>query len=173
MEDKFKKEELSKKDFDKICLSDIAQKWFIDTDFSDEFSEFMSILNNEFRAGNFDIDLDEMIEKGLDIIVLKKDTKKWQKRILTSAYLKYLANEKAEAQRLYSLYFDAESMHKMLVNIIRKSIYEYYVGLKYRIKEESETTSIFARNKNEIRREFNLDELDKIIKIIEDKWVSD
>ena len=64
-------------------------------------------------------------------------------------------------------------MHKMLVNIIRKSIYEYYVGLKYRIKEESETTSIFARNKNEIRREFNLDELDKIIKIIEDKWVSD
>jgi len=173
MEDKFKKEELSKNDFDKICLSDIAQKWFLDTDFSDEFTEFISKINKEYRAGNYNIDLDKIIEENIDKIIPKKDTKRWQKRILTSAYLKYLANEKAEAQRLYSLYFDEKSMHDMYINIVRKSIYEYFVGLKFRIKEESETASIFARNRAEIRREFTLEELEKIITEIENKWVSD
>ena len=42
-------EELSKKDFDKICFSDIAQKWFLDVDFSDEFSEFMVKINDFFK----------------------------------------------------------------------------------------------------------------------------
>ncbi len=173
MEDKFTKDALSQADFDKICLSDVAQKWFLDTDFSDEFAEFISNLNKEFRAGNYSVDLDGMIEDNIDDIISKKDSKKWQKRILTSAYLKYLANEKAEAQRLYSLYFDEKSMHNMFLNIVRKSIYEYYVGLKFRIKEESETTSIFARNRAEVRRIFTLEELEKIITVIEDKWVSD
>ena len=117
--------------------------------------------------------MDTKIEENIEEIIPKKDTKKWQKRILTSAYLKYLANEKSEAQRLCSLYFDEESMHKMFVNIIRKSIYEYYMGLKFRLKEEAETTSIFARNRNPIRREFSIEELEKIIAEIENKWVAD
>lgn len=173
MEDKFKKEELSKKDFDKICLSDIAQKWFIDTDFSDEFAEFITKINKEFRAGKYDLNLDEKIENNLEAIIPKKDEKKWKKRILTSAYLKYLANEKIEAQRLYSLYFDENALHEMFVNVVRKSIYEYYVGLKFRLKEEAETTSIFARNRAEVRREFTIEELEKIITEIENRWVSD
>lgn len=173
MEDKFNKDKLAEKDFDKVCLSDIAQKWFLDTDFSDEFSEFISMLNKEYHSANYEQDLDEAIKNNIEKIIPKKDTKKWKNRILTSAYLKYLANEKAEAQRLYSLYFDDESMKKMFVNIVRKSIYEYYMGLKFRIKEESEATSIFSRNRAELRREFTLDELEKIIKFIEDKWVAD
>ena len=173
MEDKFKKEELSKNDFDKICLSDIAQKWFLDTDFSDEFSEFISNLNREYHKGDYSLDLDKIIEDNIDNIIPKKDTKRWQKRILTSAYLKYLANEKAEAQRLYSLYFDETSKQQMYINIVRKSIYEYYVGLKFRIQEESQTSSIFARNRGEVRREFSLDELEQIITEIENRWVSD
>lgn len=173
MEDKFNKDKLTQKDFDKICLSDIAQKWFIDTDFSDEFAEFISDINKEFRASKYNLNLDEVIENNLETIIPKKDEKRWKKRILTSAYLKYLANEKAEAQRLYSLYFDETSLHNMFVNIIRKSIYEYYVGLKFRLKEEAETTSIFARNRAEIRREFTIDELGKIITEIENRWVAD
>lgn len=173
MEDKFNKEKLTQKDFDKICLSDIAQKWFLDADFSDEFAEFISEINKDFRAGKYDLNLDEAIENNLETIIPKKDEKRWKKRILTSAYLKYLANEKAEAQRLYSLYFDEKSLHDMFVNIIRKSIYEYYVGLKFRLKEEAETTSIFARNRAEIRREFSMDELEKIITEIENRWVTD
>ena len=173
MEDKFKKEELSKKDFDKICLSDIAQKWFIDADFSDEFAEFITKINKEFKAGKYDFNIDEQIEENLETIIPKKDEKKWKKRILTSAYLKYLANEKTEAQRLYSLYFDENALHEMYLNIVRKSIYEYYVGLKFRLKEEAETKSIFARNRAEIRREFTIEELEKIITEIENKWVAD
>ena len=40
-----KNEKLSENDFNKICLSDIAQKWFLDTDFCDEFAEFMHKVN--------------------------------------------------------------------------------------------------------------------------------
>lgn len=173
MEDKFNKEPLSKQDFDKICLSDVAQKWFLDTDFSDEFAEFISKLNKQYQAQNYNQDLDKEIEENLDKLINKKETKNWKKRILSSAYLKYLANEKTEAQRLYSLYFDEEALHKMFVNIIRKSIYEYYVGLKFRLKEESETASIFSRNRAPIKRIFTIDETEKIIADIENRWVAD
>lgn len=173
MEDKFKKEPLSNSDFDKICLSDIAQKWFLDTDFSDEFFEFISEVNKTYKSGDYTQDLDEKIEQNLDTIIPKKDTKRWAKRILTSAYLKYLANEKAEAQRLYSLYFDQESMQKMYVNIVRKSIYEYYMGLKFRAIDLANTANIFSRNKNISSSEFSLEELEKIITEIENKWVAD
>ena len=171
MEDKFKKDALSKNDFDKICLSDIAQKWFLDTDFSDEFADFITIINKEFKKENYEIDLDQAIEDNFDELFNKKEHKRWTKRFLMSAYLKYLANEKGEAQRLYSLYFDEKYTHEMLVNIVRKSIYEYYMGLKFRIKEASETTNIFARNREEVRSEFTMEALNKIISAIENKWV--
>lgn len=173
MEDKFKKEALSNNDFDKICLSDVAQKWFLDTDFSDEFAEFVQILNKNYKNSEYTQDLDKHIEENLDTIIPKKDVKRWSKRILTSAYLKYLANEKAEAQRLYSLYFDEEALRKMFVNIIRKSIYEYYMNLKFRAIDLENTANIFSRNKTVSRGEFDLDELEKIITEIENKWVQD
>lgn len=171
LEDKFNKEKLSDADFDKICLSDIAQKWFLDVDFSDEFAEFITKINDEFKLENYGIDLDKLIEDNFDKIYTKRDAKRWSKRVLTSAYLKYLANEKAEAQRLYSLYFDETSMHKFLLNIVRKSIYEYYVGLKFRLEEENKTTNIFAKNKEECKKEFTVEELVKIINQIEQAWV--
>lgn len=173
LEDKFTKEPLTQKDFDKICLSDVAQKWFLDTDFSDEFSEFISKINDGYKDGNYEQDLDKMIEENLEAIIPTKATKKWKDRILTSAYLKYLANEKAEAQRLYSLYFDNESLKKMYENIIRKSIYEYYFGLKFRLEEEANTTNLFSRNRAEVRKIFTIEELKKIIEEIENKWVAD
>ena len=173
LEDKFKKEKLSENDFNKICLSDIAQKWFLDTDFYDEFAEFMHKVNKNYLNGDLEQDLDKEIEENLDLIITKKEYKKWKHRILVSAYLKYLANEKAEAQRLYSLYFDEESIHKMLVNIIRKSIYEYYVGLKFRMIEEDQTTNIFARNREATKSDFSIDLLENIINEIETKWVAD
>ena len=130
-------------------------------------------INDFFKLKNYDIDLDELIEDNFTKIFSKKDVKNLSKRVLTSAYLKYLANEKIEAQRLYSLYFDEKLIHELLVNIVRKSIYEYYVGLKFRINEELQTTNIFARNKETNRKEFDLDELTKIIEVIENKWVKD
>ena len=173
LEDKFKKEKLSEKDFDRICFSDIAQKWFPDVDFSDEFSQFITILNDKFKLKLYDINLDELIEENFNKIYSKKEIKIWSQRVLTCAYLKYLANEKVEAQRLYSLFFDEDSMYKLLINIIRKGIYEYYVSLKFRIKEEMQTTNIFARNKENTKKEFNMEELERIITSIESKWVRD
>lgn len=172
MEDKFKKEPLSDEDFDKICLSDIAQKWFLDTDFSDEFADFMTKINKNYKAGEFDQDLDKEIEENIDTIIPKKDVKRWSKRILTSAYLKYLANEKAEAQRLYSLYFDEKALRKMFINIVRKSIYEYYMCLKFRAIDLENTANIFSRNKNNSKGEFELEDIEKIIAEIEKKWVA-
>ena len=126
-----------------------------------------------FKKENYEIDLDQAIEDNFDELFTKKEHKRWTKRFLMSAYLKYLANEKGEAQRLYSLYFDEKYTHEMLVNIVRKSIYEYYMGLKFRIKEASETTNIFARNREEVRSEFTMEALNKIISAIENKWVKD
>ena len=68
---------------------------------------------------------------------------------------------------------DENSLRKMFVNIIRKSIYEYYMCLKFRAIDMENTANIFSRNKAVSKGEFELKDIEKIIKEIENKWVAD
>ena len=74
-----------------------------------------------------------------------------------SGYLKFLTARKEFAEKIYGLYFDEVLKKEFFKNIIRKSIYEYYFGLKYNTELND--------------GKFSLNELDYIIKIIEAKWV--
>lgn len=173
LEDKFKKEKISKVDFDKICLAEIVQKWFLDTEFSDEFSDFIEGVNGIFAQGKYDENLDKLIDKNLDKLFTERDKTLWSERIINSAYLKYLANEKNEAQLFYSLYFDEHNKKELLKNIVRKSIYEYYVSMKFKITEGSQTSNLFSRRAERVENIFELDEIECIINAIEARWVQD
>lgn len=167
----FKADKLSDEELDTIYQFEFIQRWFFDTEYNDEFGSLIKELNSKMMLNDFKIDFDNVIEENLEKIFTTRQKKILDKRILMSAYLKYLSGNKTDTQLLYSLYFDENMKQKLEKNILRKSIYEYYVALKFRYKDEHKMTNIFAMKNKPKTIELTAKQIDLAIVIIEGLWV--
>lgn len=161
------KKELNQKDIDKLCLSDYVQNWFYDEITSPEFKEFIDKLSLEFKANNFNVDLDKYIADNFDKIYTAKELAYQMVNFNISAYLRLLKDDKDLAQTFYSL----GTNYAFLTNILRKSIYEYYVGQRYILKNQRKAANMFEQKLQPQADDFKLLQLDMIISSIEAKWV--
>lgn len=161
---------LSDNDLEKIYMFDFIQRWFFDTEFDSEFKELITELNNKIK-NNSDIDFEEIVNKKVNDIYNQEQKSLFDKRLLMSAYLKELSDKHEEAKLIYSLYLDEDKKSKLEKNTIRKSIYEYYVSLKFKSSEEQKTTNIFTmKNKPQIL-DLSEKQIESTISSIEKIWV--
>lgn len=167
----FKQDKLSEESLNKIYNMDFIQRWFLDTEYSPEFKIIVEDLNSRMASNFFQFDLDEIVEANLEKIFSSKEKNLLDKRILMGAYLKFLEGSKTEAQDLYSLYFDEDKKSELSKNIIRKSLYEYYVSMKFKYKEEHKMTNIFAMRNKPKPQEVSQKQIDLMISLIERLWV--
>lgn len=158
---------LTTQDIETLCLNDIVQSWFYDEITSEAFAAFIDKLNKLYKDNKYDTDLDKFIEDNYNSIFTKDETEIWENRFFLSAFLCQVENKKELATMLYSLNNNKE----FLTNILRKSIYEYYVNKRWQVKNGSNTTNIFQRNNEATSNEFEHLQLDMIISTIESKWV--
>ena len=161
------KKELNQKDIDKLCLNEYVQNWFFDEITSEEFKTFIDKLSAEFKSNNFSVDLDKFIADNFDSIYTAKELAYKLITFNISAYLRLLKGDKELAQVLFSL----GSNYAFLTNIIRKSIYEYYVGKRYILKNQRKAANIFEKRLQPKVDDFQLLQLDMIISSIEARWV--
>ena len=117
----YKIKKLTDKEFEDILTYDFTDYWFLNSTYSDEFEDFINILN-ETSPENYEKIIDENLEK----IFYKEEYNVWSERILHTALLKHFAGEEKAAENLFSLYNDKDLKREFFKNIIRKSIYEYY-----------------------------------------------
>jgi len=167
----FKQEPLTDENLEDIYMFDFLQRWFFDTEYSDEFKAVVDDLNSKISANDFSFEFDDVVVQSSMKIFTTKQKKILGKRILMSSYLRYLSGNKADAALLYSLYCDEDKKTKLEQNIIRKSIYEYFVSLKFRYKEENKMTNIFALRNKPKTQELTSKQIDMVISIIEGLWV--
>ncbi len=161
------KKELNQKDIDKLCLSPYVQNWFFDEITSDEFKVFIDKLSAEFKNNNFNVDLDKFIADNFDYIYTAQELAYKLITFNIAAYLRLLKGDKELAGVLYSL----GSNYSFLTNILRKSIYEYYVGKRYLLKNQRKASNIFEKKTQANADDFKLLQLDMIISSIEARWV--
>jgi hypothetical protein len=161
------KKELNQKEIDTLCESEYTQNWFFDEVTSPEFKTFINKLSAELKSNNFNIDLDKYIADNFDNIYTAKELAYQMVTFNIAAYLRFIKGDKELAQILFSL----GTNYSFLTNIIRKSIYEYYVGQHYIIKNQRKASSLFEKNMQPKFDDFELLQLDMIISSIEAKWV--
>lgn len=171
LKSQFEQKTLSDEDLENIYMFDFIQRWFFDSDYDGNFKQIVSNLNDKISTNDFKIDFEAIINENLNKLFSSEQKNLLDKRILMSAYLEYLSGNKTEAQLLYSLYFDENKKTELSKNIIRKSIYEYYVSLKFRYKEEHKMTNIFAMRNKQQTVELTPKQIDSTIAIIEKLWV--
>lgn len=164
---KLEKKELNQKEIDKLCLSDYVQNWFYDEITSPEFKKFIDNLSYEFKSNNFNVDLDKYVADNFDKIYTAKELAYQMVNFNIAAYLRFIKNDKDLAQTLFSL----GTNYAFLTNILRKSIYEYYIGQRYILKNQRKASSLFEQKLQPKADDFELLQLDMIISSIEAKWV--
>lgn len=102
----------------------VSSHWFLDADYSDEFDEMLSDLKNES-------DLDKLICDYKDKVFYDDEKKSWIRKLIFCAYIKYVIGKDDEAGEIYGLTFENELFDKFLTEILKRSIYEYLILIKY------------------------------------------
>lgn len=128
----------------------ISTHWFLDCNYSDEFT----VLLKELKDSQ---DLNELVENNLEKVFYKEEKNTWEKKILMSAYIKFVIGKEDDAQKIYGLFKDDEIKQELYKNILKRSIYEYLMVVKYDKSIDSNGLTI--------------DEIDNKIKFIEEMWV--
>ena len=161
------KTELNQKIIDELCLNEYVQNWFFDEITTPEFKDFIDKLSKEYKSNNFTVDLDKFIADNYDMVYTPKELACMLVIFNVAAYLRLLKGDKELAQIFYSL----GTNYAFLTNILRKSIYEYYVGKRYLLKNQRNASNMFEKKLQPKADEFELLQLDMIISSIEAKWV--
>ena len=146
LEKNLKRFKLCKKDLNYILEMDFIDKWFLDANYSDEFENMLDKF-----------DFENLVNENVDKVFYKEEKEIWSNRLLMCAFLKLAENNKHDAEILYNLYFDDDLKQELYKNILRKSLYEYYISLKFNTELNN--------------GRYTLIELDNIISKIEDLWV--
>lgn len=172
LKSKFSATPLSEEDLEQIFMFDFVQRWFYDTESNDEFRSFIEGLNEKIKENDISFDFNELVTQESLKIFTAEQKDLLDKRILMSSYLKLLSENNEEAQLLYSLYFDENKKNELAETILKKSIYEYYVTLKFKQKDESKMKNIFAMRNKQKTAELSTKQIDLVISIIEGLWVN-
>lgn len=135
---------------EKLADMKISTHWFMDYQYSDEFENLLKELKNENN-------LDELIEKHLDTIFCEEEKTAWTNKLIMSAYMKFAIGKDEDSQLIYALAKDEDMKQNLYKNIIRRSIYEYLMVIKY--------------NKDIEHFGLTQEEIETRIEYIEQKWV--
>lgn len=128
----------------------ISSHWFLDANYSDEFEYLIKELKR------ID-DLDELVSNNISKIFYEEEKMSWIKKLKMTAFIKYSIGKDDESSIILGLTEDENLINELLENILKRSIYEYLVTIKY--------------NKDQNTEQFTIDEIDSKIKFIEEKWV--
>ena len=121
LDNEFSAQKILKEELQEITVSDFMLHWFLDSDYSDEFQEFLQIINNA-QPEDFDKIIDNYVLK----VFYKEEFDVWSERLLTVAYIKLKEGLNEEAHKIYNLYYDMNMKIEFFKNIMRISVYQYY-----------------------------------------------
>ena len=102
----------------------VSSHWFLDADYSDEFEDLIADVKNESN-------LDKLVADYKTKIFYKEEKQCWINKLIFSAYIKYVIGKDDEAEKIYGLIFDENLFEKFLTEILKRSVYEYLMLIKY------------------------------------------
>lgn len=128
-----------------------ASRWFLDPNYSNEFIDLLKELKTSDN-------LDELINQSVEKVFTEEEKDEWTKKIAASAYIKHVIGKDDDASLIYGLVLSNEAKTDLYKEILKRSIYEYLMVIKY--------------DKNINSYDLTHEDINDKIKYIEEKWVS-
>lgn len=102
----------------------VSTHWFLDGNYSPEFTAMLKQLK---EAEN----LEELVNENLDKVFDRTEDEFWTKKIIISAYLKFVIGKGGEAGLIYGVARNNTVKRELFREILKRSIYEYLMVIKY------------------------------------------
>ncbi len=163
-----KKVNVDEKLLNKLYEKSYFDKWFITTSDNEEFDKLTDTLV-EKKSVSAELFLEEA-KKVKDQIFTPVFLQHLNRRLVVSSYLDSISFNEFESSLLYSLTDDTEIKELFLTDILKKSIYEFFLNEKERYESLQKATTIFAQKANKDSAKIDIDFVKKSIKEIEEKW---
>lgn len=145
------------------------EKWFFDTQDNETFAE---LINEIAEKKITDIEsLDNIIAENKAKIFSREILQLFNNRLILSAYFEKLSDENVYSQILYSLAESGPIKEVFLTDILKKSIYEYFLLQKEKYNMTKSAKSIFTRRANKDSENIDIKFIEQGIKEIEKNWV--
>ena len=116
-------------------------------------NEFIKIPKIRKTAGN----LDELVNNHWESVFDEAEKTEWKKKILFSAYIKFAIGKEDDAGFVYGILFSEQAQAVLFKEILKRSIYEYLMVVKY--------------DKSVNSYDLTHEEINDKINYIEEKWV--
>lgn len=163
-----KKVNLDEKLLNKLYEKSYFDKWFITTSDNEEFDKLTDTLV-EKKSVSAELFLEEA-KKVKDQIFTPVFLQHLNRRLVVSSYLDSISFNEFESSLLYSLTDNTEIKEIFLTDILKKSIYEFFLNEKERYESLQKATTIFAQKANKDSAKIDIDFVKNSIKEIEEKW---
>lgn len=161
--------ELNEVLLDQLYNKGYFDKWFFDTSNNEPFEKIIEKLNENKIEGinNFN----EIVEEAKSEIFSDAFMKIFNQRLLIAAHLLELSAEKTFADLTYSLTKESSTKETFKTDILKRSLYEYFLTQKERYENLKNATSIFTRKANKDLQNIDINHVKQCIKTIEDNWI--
>ena len=161
--------ELNEVLLDQLYNKGYFDKWFFDTSNNESFEKIIEKLNENKIEGinNFN----EIVEEAKSEIFSDAFMKIFNQRLLIAAHLLELSDEKTFADLTYSLTKESSTKETFKTDILKRSLYEYFLTKKERYENLKNATSIFTRKANKDLQNIDINHVKQCIKTIEDNWI--
>ena len=163
-----KNTELSVEALDLLYNAGYFKNWFFEKDDSEEYKNFIESIEKT-EGDDFYNNLLTLINKDFNNIFNPVEIKRINNRLLVSAYLLKNSNKENIANIVYSLADPSDYKHIFLDNMLKKSIYEYFLNEKQRYFDMKKSRSIFTRKQN---NNIDIKFIENAILEIEKHWVT-
>lgn len=145
------------------------EKWFFDTQDNEAFSELIGEIAEKKIT---DIEsLDNIISENKEKIFSMEVLQLFNNRLILSAYFEKLSDENVYSQILFSLAESGPIKEIFLTDILKKSVYEYFLLQKEKYNMTKSAKSIFTRRANKDSENIDIKFIEKGINEIEKNWV--
>ena len=151
----------------KFLLKQIYKTGYFDKWFFDKRSILGDFFTNIENSKNISL----IFETDLNTLLTPEIINSLCYRLILTSYLLRAEGHSINADIIYSLSFDSDIRKEFFENIIKKSIYEYFLNRKEQYYSSDTAKSIFTRKKEEERKKIDIDYIESVLREIEEKWV--
>ena len=164
-----KKIELNEFLLKQIYEQGVFDKWFLDIQANDAFEKMIDTLV-ETKSASIE-EFTSAFNSFFNSIFSPAFQKVLNNRLLLSAKLAYLNDEQPYADIIYSLVDNSDVKFKFLNDILKKSLYEYFLLQRDKYESLKTATSIFRRKSGEDLQNIDIKYVQNCINEIENSWV--
>lgn len=161
------------KDAKRIGLNDFLLKQLYKTGWFDKwFFDGHGILKSFFDELEETKKAEIIFETDLYSLFTPEMIKSVCYRLVLTSYLLRQEGNDINADLIYSLTFDLDTRKQFFENMIKKSIYEFFLNKKEQYTCADHSKSIFTRKKEEERKKIDIGFVESVLRRIEETWVT-